>query len=251
MTISEQTAINQAAVDERPLEPINDQVVISASIMCANWMHLEDDLRVLEAAGVRYLHYDVMDGFFVEDYCLGTSIIDEIRANTYLTADYHLMVEEPIRILRNFTPDEGAILSIHYEACRNLHRDLIRVKRQGYHAGLVLNPATTLNAIEYVIDEVDTITIMTVNPGFKGQKLVPQMMNKISDLAQLRSKLKLDFKISVDGNVSLENIPAMVAAGADILVGGSSGLFMKGRPLAESIATMRRHIQEGLAMRKI
>jgi ribulose-phosphate 3-epimerase len=160
------------------------------------------------------------------------------------------MVEEPIRILRNFTPDEGAILSIHYEACRNLHRDLIRVRRNGYQVGLVLNPATTLNAIEYVIDEVDMITIMTVNPGFKGQKLVPQMLKKIGDLARLRAKLKLDFKISVDGNVSLENIPAMIAAGADILVGGSSGLFIAGRPLTESINTMRRQIQNGLVLRE-
>ncbi|MCI0396723.1 MAG: ribulose-phosphate 3-epimerase [Chloroflexi bacterium] len=228
---------------------VNHQVMISASIMCANWMRLEEDLRALEQAGVRYIHYDVMDGFFVEDYCLGTSIINEIRANTFLAADYHLMVEEPIRILRNFTPDEGAILSIHYEACRNLHRDLIRVKRQGFQAGLVLNPATTLNAIEYVIDEVDTITIMTVNPGFKGQKLVPQMLKKIEALAQLRSRLKLGFKISVDGNVDADNIPAMVAAGADTLVGGSSGLFVAGRPLADSIVAMRRCIEVGLAMR--
>jgi ribulose-phosphate 3-epimerase len=91
---------------------------------------------------------------------------------------------------------------------------------------------------------------MTVNPGFKGQKLVPQMINKIESLAQMRAKLKLDFQISVDGNVSLENIPAMIAAGADILVGGSSGLFIKGRPLADSVTTMRRAIQDGLALRK-
>jgi ribulose-phosphate 3-epimerase len=232
---------------ERGTGPAVDRVMISASIMCANWMHLEKDLRALEEAGVNYIHYDVMDGFFVEDYCLGTSVINEIRANTMLPADYHLMVEEPIRILRNFTPDEGDILSIHYEACRNLHRDLIRIKRQGFRAGLVLNPATTLNAIEYVIDEVDTITIMTVNPGFKGQKLVPQMFKKIEALAQWRDRLKLDFKISVDGNVDRQNIPAMVAAGADILVGGSSGLFIAGRPLVESIAAMRGCIGEGLA----
>lgn len=242
--------LDRPAVDGSPVTDVTaDSVLISASIMCANWMHLEKDLRALEQAGIHYIHYDVMDGFFVEDYCLGTSIINEIRTNTRLTADYHLMVEEPVRILRNFTPDEGAIFSIHYEACRNLHRDLIRIKRYGFRAGLALNPATTLNAIEYVIDEVDTITIMTVNPGFKGQKLVPQMLKKIADLAQLRARLKLDFKISVDGNVDTGNIPAMVAAGADILVGGSSGLFLPGQLLADSIEMMRRSIREGLAMR--
>jgi len=223
--------------------------LISASIMCANWMHLAHDLRVLEQGGINYIHYDVMDGFFVEDYCLGTSIINEIRQNTHIPADYHLMVEEPIRILRNFTPTVEDIMSIHYEACRNLHRDLIRIKRLGFQVGLVLNPATTLNAIEYVIDEVDTITIMTVNPGFKGQKLVPQMMQKIESLAQLRARLRLDFKISVDGNVDSAHIPAMVAAGADILVGGSSGLFIAGQPLAQSIIHMRQCIEAGMKLR--
>jgi ribulose-phosphate 3-epimerase len=224
--------------------------LISASIMCANWMHLAHDLRVLEQGGINYIHYDVMDGFFVEDYCLGTSIINEIRQNTHIPADYHLMVEEPIRILRNFTPTAEDIMSIHYEACRNLHRDLIRIKRLGFQVGLVLNPATTLNAIEYVIDEVDTITIMTVNPGFKGQKLVPQMMQKIESLAQLRARLRLDFKISVDGNVDSTHIPSMVAAGADILVGGSSGLFIAGQPLAQSIIHMRQCIEAGMKLQK-
>lgn len=219
--------------------------------MCANWMHLAQDLRDLEEGQVAYIHYDVMDGFFVEDYCLGTSIIDEIRANTTIPADYHLMVEEPIRILRNFTPNERDIMSIHYEACRNLHRDLIRIKQMGFRPGLVLNPATTLNAIEYVIDEVDTITIMTVNPGFKGQKLVPQMLDKIAALAKMRQRLRLDFKISVDGNVSVANIPKMVSAGADILVGGSSGLFLAGQRLRDTIPQMRGLIQQGLASRKM
>ena len=229
---------------------MGDEPMISASIMCANWMRLEDDLRILEEAAIDYIHYDIMDGFFVEDYCLGTSIINEIRANTSLPSDYHLMVEEPVRILRNFTPAQGDVLSIHYEACRNLHRDLIRIKRLGFKAGLVLNPATTLNAIEYVIEEVDTITIMTVNPGFMGQKLVPQMINKIAALAELRDKLKLDFRISVDGNVDAHNIPHMVAAGADILIGGSSGLFVDGQLSMESITQMRRCIQAGLALRE-
>jgi ribulose-phosphate 3-epimerase len=229
---------------------MSDSPLISASIMCANWMHLAQDLRLLEQGGINYIHYDVMDGFFVEDYCLGTSIINEIRQNTHIPADYHLMVEEPIRIVGNFTPAAEDIMSIHYEACRNLHRDLIRIKRSGFQVGLVLNPATTLNAIEYVIDEVDTITIMTVNPGFKGQKLLPQMMQKIENLAQLRARLKLNFKISVDGNVDSAHIPTMVAAGADILVGGSSGLFIAGQPLAQSIVQMRQCIEAGMKLRQ-
>jgi ribulose-phosphate 3-epimerase len=204
--------------------------------MCANWMHLKKDLEILEKGNINYIHYDIMDGFFVEDYCLGTSIINEIRKNTTIASEYHLMVEEPSRILNNFNgPKENDILGIHYEACRNLHRDLVRINKMGYKVGLVLNPATSLNAIEYVIEEVDVITIMTVNPGFKGSKLVPQMLQKIKDLKNLREKFKLNFKICVDGNVNLENIPKMISNGADMLVIGSSGLFVPGKTLEQSI----------------
>lgn len=218
--------------------------------MCADWMSLKGNLNDLESGGVEYIHYDVMDGFFVEDYCLGVSIINEIRKNTSIPSHYHLMVEEPARILGRFEPEEKAILSIHYEACRNLHRDLIHIRRLGFKVGLVLNPATTLRAIEHVIEEVDTITIMTVNPGFKGQKLVPQMIKKIDTLRRLRTKAGLEFTICVDGNVNRENVPDMVEAGADILVGGSSGLFIKGQSLEDSIQDMRRWIEQGLKRRE-
>ncbi len=225
---------------------MNREVKISASIMCADWMHLEKDLRALEQGGIAYIHYDIMDGFFCPDYCLGTQIINEIRKNTFIPADYHLMIEEPSRILNNFIPEPGAILSIHYEACRNLHRDLIKIKQMGFQAGVVLNPATPLNAIEYVIEEVDQVTIMTVNPGYRGQKLVPQTLKKIEKLNEWRRKDGLPFVISVDGNVNKETVPHMVKAGCDNLVGGSSGLFIKGQTLPESIALLRGYIEEGL-----
>ncbi|MBF0532366.1 MAG: ribulose-phosphate 3-epimerase [Candidatus Omnitrophica bacterium] len=228
----------------------DNKIFITASIMCANWMHLEADLRALEAGGVDYLHYDVMDGFFCPDYCLGTQIINEIRANTSLAADYHLMIEEPARILDNFQANDGDRLSIHYEACRNLHRDLVRLRQKGFKPGVILNPATPLNAIEYVIEEVDTVTIMTVNPGFKGQKLVPQMIKKIEKLDEWRRKDQLNFQICVDGNVNQDSIPAMVEAGGDILVGGSSGLFLKNRPLAESLAGIKNLVAAGLKLRE-
>ncbi len=224
-------------------------IKISASVMCANWMRLEEDIKILEQEGISYMHYDVMDGFFCPDYCLGTQIINVIRKNTKIQSDYHLMVEEPSRILHNFEPQEGSVLSIHYEACRNLHRDLIKIKQLGFKAGIILNPATPLNAIEYVIEEVDQVTIMTVNPGYAGQKLVPQTIKKIEKLHEWRLKDKLSLQISVDGNVNKENITNMVAAGCDVLVGGSSGLFVSGIPLKESIAKMRGFIAQGLKLR--
>jgi len=229
---------------------LNKKIKISASIMCANWMHLENDLRVLEQQGVDYIHYDIMDGFFAPDYCLGTNIINQIRKNTRLPSDYHLMVEEPSRILNNFTAKEGDILSIHYEACRHLHRDLISIKQKGFKTGVILNPATPLSAIEYVIEEVDVVSVMTVNPGYTGQKLVPQTLKKIEMLYKWREKDNLHFDICVDGNVNRENIPKMVSAGCDILVGGSSGLFAGGITLEESISDMRSYIQEGLRLKE-
>lgn len=229
---------------------MDKKIKISASIMCANWMHLEDDLMMLEEEGIDYIHYDVMDGFFCPDYCMGTNIIKEIRKHTFIPADYHLMVEEPSRILQNFS-DAGsnAIMQIHYEACRNLHRDLIKIKHMGFKVGVVLNPATPLNAIEYVIEELDVITVMTVNPGYAGQKLVPQTLKKIETLSEWRQKNNLRFEISVDGNVNRENIPTMVSLGCDILVGGSSGLFVKDMPLKEAILRMRGYIEEGIKSR--
>jgi ribulose-phosphate 3-epimerase len=220
-------------------------VKISASVVCANWMRLEEDLRALERNNVDYVHYDIMDGFFCQDFCMGTQIIQEIRRNTRLPGDYHLMVEEPARILNSFAPGPQDILTIHYEACRNLHRDLMQVKRLGCRVGLALNPATALEAIEYVIEEVDVIMIMTVNPGYAGQKLVPQTLKKIEILRDLRAKDKLRFEISVDGNVGGPNIPQMVAAGADMLVGGSSGLFSKDCPLDESFRRLAELIAQG------
>ncbi len=227
------------------------KIKMSASIMCANWMRLEDDIRVLEEEKIDYLHYDIMDGFFAPDYCLGTNIINIIRQNTSIPADYHLMVEEPSRILNNFHPEENAILSIHYEACRNLHRDIIKVKQMGFLSGIVLNPATPLNAIEYVVEEVDFVTIMTVNPGYSGQKLVTQTLKKIEALNEWRQKNDLRIQINVDGNVSRENIPMMVAAGCDMMVGGSSGLFVNRSDLRDSIKKMRSYIEEGFLIREV
>lgn len=231
---------------------MNKKIKISASIMCANWLHLEKDIRELEAANIDYIHYDLMDGFFVPDYCLGTYIIGVIQKNTRLPSEYHLMVEEPIRIIKNFVPKNSEdILSIHYEACRNLHRDLINIKQMGFKVGVVLNPATGLHNIEYVIEEVDLISIMTVNPGYPGQKFVPQMLTKIERLQQLREKQQFNFEIEVDGNVSVENTPKFVAAGVDILVAGSSGIFKDGKsPLKENIDEFKTSIEEGLKMRK-
>ncbi|MBI5698780.1 ribulose-phosphate 3-epimerase [Candidatus Saganbacteria bacterium] len=226
-----------------------NKVKISASIICADWLNMGKALKELAAEGIDYLHYDIMDGFFAPTYTIGTDIIRQIRDNTLIPSDFHLMVEEPARIFQRFTPRAGDIFSIHYEACRNLHRDLMTIRSFGCKTGVVLNPATNLEALDYIIDDVDVITIMTVNPGYTGQKLVPQTIQKIKRLKDKIDASGLNIELEVDGNVNAENIPKMVGAGADILVGGSSGLFIKDLSLSESVVRMKSDINEGLKLR--
>lgn len=220
------------------------RVKISASIICANWMNLKKDLQFLEQGGINYLHYDVMDGFFCPDYCLGSQLINIIRENTVLASDYHLMVDEPIKMLKNFTAKNGDIFTVHYEACKNLHRDIMQIKNAGFRVGVALNPATPITALECIIKDLDIVQVMTVNPGVAGQRLVESSMQKIGILDLWRNRDGLAFEIITDGNVSFDNIPKMISAGSDILVGGSSGLFIKNVPLLESIKNLKKLIGE-------
>ena len=159
------------------------------------------------------------------------------------------MVEEPNGLFDTFEISPGDIFTIHQECCRNLHRDVVSLRRKGARVGVALSPGTPLEALEYVIEDIDVVLVMTVNPGFMGQKLVPQTIRKIEKLRQLIDDMKLDTEISVDGNVNYENIPKMVAAGADILVGGSSGLFRRDMPLPDAIARLRDAVEQGYEMR--
>jgi ribulose-phosphate 3-epimerase len=222
------------------------RVEVSASIMCIDWLHAGDQLRILESEGIDHLHWDVIDGRFAPDFTMGTSIINAFRSQTTLPSDYHLMVEEPNDLFNGFEVSPGDIFTIHQECCRNLHRDLVALRRKGAKVGVALCPATPLDTLDYVIEDVDVILIMSVNPGFMGQKFVPQTLKKIERLRQLISDMHLDIRISVDGNVSYENAPDMVAAGADILVGGSSSLFRSDIPLEDSIKRLKDCIKKGL-----
>jgi ribulose-phosphate 3-epimerase len=226
------------------------EIEISASVMCMDWLHLYDQLLALEQLNIDLLHFDLMDGVFVPEFSLGPLIVKKIRKNTTIPSDYHVMVEEPRRIFEQFVGDDGAYFSIHYEACRNLHRELVSLRKLNFKPGIVLNPATTLENIEYVIEEVSKVTIMTVNPGYVGQKMVSQTLNKVKKLNEWRNKYKYDLKIAVDGNVSFENVPKMIAAGADVLVVGTSGLFVKNQSLEESYEQLILKIDEGMEMKE-
>ena len=226
-----------------------NNVEISASIMCIDWLHAGRQLKILEKHDIDYLHWDVIDGRFAPDFTMGSSIINNFRENSNLRSDYHLMVEEPNQLFDNFSIAPGDIFTIHQECCRNLHRDLISLRRKGARVGVALNPGTSLEVLDYIIEDIDIILVMSVNPGFKGQELVPQTIGKIEKIKERIIDMNLDIKISVDGNVNYENIPRMVSSGADILVGGSSGLFRSDIDLEDSIKRLRECIQEGVENR--
>ena len=217
--------------------------------MCIDWLHAGNQLKILEEQQVDYLHWDVIDGRFAPDFTMGSSIINKFRENSNQTSDYHLMVEEPSQLFDYFNITPGDIFTIHQECCRNLHRDLVNLRRRGARVGVALNPGTSLEVLDYIIEDVDVILVMSVNPGFMGQKLVPQTLRKIEKLRERINDMHLDIKISVDGNVNYENIPDMVSAGADILVGGSSGLFRNDINLEDAIKHLRDRIQQGIDKR--
>lgn len=218
--------------------------------MCINWLHAEKQLREIEKEEIDFLHYDVIDGNFAPDFTMGSSTIELFRSNSKLKSDYHLMVEEPSRIFDMFEAEEEAVLYIHQECCRNLHRDLIKIRQKGLKVGVALCPATPLETLEYIIEDVDVVLLMTVNPGYKGQPLVPQTIKKIANLKEIIKNMELSTKIAVDGNVNKENIPQMVAAGGDILVLGSSGLFRKDKSISDCVKDIKEAIDEGYKLKE-
>ena len=229
---------------------MHNGVALSASIMCVDWLHAGEQLIQIENNGIDYIHLDIIDGNFAPDFTMGSSIIDVFRENSTLPSDYHLMVEEPGRMFESFSISPNDNYTIHQESSRNLHRNLISIRSMGANVGVALSPATPLTSLEYIIEDIDLVLIMTVNPGYKGQPLVPQAIRKIRDLKKMLKELELDIKISVDGNVNPNTIPDMVSAGADILVLGSSSLFRKDIAIPEAIIQIHTAIDQGLNERK-
>ncbi len=212
---------------------------ICASLACADWLHLEQDLRALENARVDYLHIDVMDGLFVPNLALSPDLMRIVGRATSLPMDVHLMIEKPERYLETFVQAGAQTLVVHQEASIHLNRTLAAIRQLGARPGVALNPSTSLEALNYVLEDMDLLLIMTVNPGFVGQKLVPATLRKIEDARQLIERRGLAVDIQVDGNVSLENAAKMVRAGANWLVGGTSSIFAPGLTIEEGVSRLR------------
>ncbi|MGN1038078.1 MAG: ribulose-phosphate 3-epimerase [Mailhella sp.] len=198
-------------------------MILSPSLLSANCGKLAETLKDLESAGVKWVHWDVMDGCFVPNITFGQHVIKGLRSASGLFFDVHLMIREPERYLADFKAAGADMLVVHAEATVHLQRTLAEIRRLGMKAGVALNPATSLSVLDYVLDDVDMVLIMSVNPGFGGQKFLPCSIRKVAELrAKLNAAGRADCLIQVDGGVNLENTGALVHAGADVLVSGSA-----------------------------
>ena len=222
---------------------------IAPSLMCANQLQLLDATRQLEAAGVHLLHWDIMDGHFAPNLALGLPQLEQLCKHTRLPVDVHLMVTNN-DLMVNLVAQCGAQrVAVHAESCTHLDRTLDLIRERGLQAGVALNPHTPPSVLKYVLDRLDYVLIMTVNPGFAGQTLVPSAFAKIADVRQFLHEHGRLVPIEVDGNVSFENMPAMIEAGADILVAGTSSLFHAGGTLAANVGRTNEAVAQGLQRR--
>ena len=218
-------------------------IQIGASIMCANFLKLDQEIRDLESNGIDYIHYDVMDGTFVPNFGLNLDILKTIRSVTTLPINVHFMVKEPSPYFEEFAKAGCNSISFHQEAVIHQQRALTQIKHLGLKAGMAVNPGTPLNVLEYLYSDMDFVLVMTVNPGFAGQKLVSTTLPKIKLLREILKSKELKTNILVDGNVSFENIPQMIAAGADMLGCGTSFLYKAGLTIPQAMEKIQQAIQ--------
>ncbi|MEH7611294.1 ribulose-phosphate 3-epimerase [Gottfriedia acidiceleris] len=212
-------------------------VKIAPSILSANFAKLGEEILDVERGGADYIHVDVMDGHFVPNITIGPLIVEAIRPVTKLPLDVHLMIEKPDQYIEQFVKAGADIITVHVEACTHLHRTIQTIKSLGIKAGVVLNPATPVSTIEQIIDDVDMVLLMTVNPGFGGQKFIQSVVPKIKQVANLIKERNLSVEIEIDGGVDEHTAKICVEAGATVLVAGSAVYNKEDRK--EAIAKIR------------
>lgn len=214
-------------------------VKIAPSILSADFLRLREEIKAAGAAGADMLHLDIMDGHFVPNITIGPAVVEAIRSITDLPLDVHLMIESPEKFIDEFIKAGADYITVHVEACRHLHRMVQQIKNRGIKAGVSLNPATPVWSLEHILQDIDMVLLMSVNPGFGGQEFIPAVIDKIKALRNIISKGRLDVIIEVDGGVKPDNAKLIADAGADILVMGSA-FFNSGdyRGLMQSLREM-------------
>jgi ribulose-phosphate 3-epimerase len=199
-------------------------VKVAPSILAADFTKLGEEIQAVEKAGADWIHIDVMDGHFVPNITVGPLIVEAVNRVTDLPLDVHLMIENPDRYIPEFVEAGADVLTVHIENCPHLHRTIQHIKSFGIKAGVVVNPATSLSLLEEILGDIDLVLLMSVNPGFGGQKFIPSVIDKIEYLREILEKSNSDVEVQVDGGIKVDNAAEIVSAGTDILVVGS-GIF--------------------------
>ncbi len=197
-------------------------IKLAPSILSADFANLERDIKLVENAGAELLHIDVMDGHFVPNITIGAPVVKSLRKISNMVFDVHLMISRPEDYIADFVAAGADIITVHAEAATHLHRLIQMIKDKGVKAGVALNPATPLSILDYILEDLDMVLIMSVNPGFGGQKFIPSALDKVRLIRELAIDMNLNIDIEVDGGVGLDNIAAVVGSGANILVAGSA-----------------------------
>ena len=195
---------------------------LAPSILSADFGHLAEDVKKIEEGGADYIHVDVMDGHFVPNISFGAPVMKCLNGKTDLPYDVHLMIENPDRYIEDFVTPQTAYITVHQEACTHLHRTVQNIKSKGIKAGVSINPATPVSTLQCILPDADLVLIMSVNPGFGGQKFIPGALEKVRELAEIKRSENLDFVIEIDGGITLDNIKEVMEAGVEMAVAGSA-----------------------------
>ena len=213
---------------------------LAPSILSADFSRLGDEIKAVEEAGADYIHIDVMDGHFVPNITIGPLVVEAIKNVTNLPLDVHLMISNPDKYIKDFIKAGSSILSVHAETCPHLQRTINHIRELGIKPAAVLNPSTSLSTLEYILEEVDMVLLMTVNPGFGGQKFISSMIPKIKKLRKLIDEKHLPVELEVDGGINLDNISKVVKAGADVIVAGSA--VFKSKDCKETVMQLKKKL---------